>query len=244
MVILGDTHENVQFLIDLVKLYPNKTNYIQLGDFGAGFKYMNFNENYKGLNSLLREKKSYMYVVRGNHDNPEFYNGQYMNTNLKLVLDYSLIEIEGKKILFIGGAISVDRRQRIPFISYWTDEVVKFNQEALDKIDKVDIVVSHTAPHFCYPKEVDEFVKVKMKIDKALVRELPAERKLVTQIYQYLIKDKGLKIPKWFYGHFHKTHMIEYHYGTMFKLLNICEIVELENDVKKNKKINRKSSAQ
>ena len=241
-IIIGDIHGDIKFLIDLVKLYPSGSNFIQVGDLGVGFKHINFNESLKGLNSLLEEKNSNMYVVRGNHDNPEFFKGSYMNTNLKLVSDYSLIEIESRSILFIGGGISLDRSYRVPFISYWPDEVVRYDQEALDKVNKVDIVITHTAPDFCYPKDFNQFVYNWMSVDNKLITQLPAERKLVTQIFEYLTKDKGLKIPKWFYGHFHRTHLVENHYGTMFKALDINEIAELKSDVKKNKAANRKSS--
>jgi hypothetical protein len=34
-------------------------------------------------------------------------------TNIKLIKDYTVLNLEGNNILFIGGAISVDRKSRM-----------------------------------------------------------------------------------------------------------------------------------
>ena len=234
-IVIGDVHGDLKFLIDLVKIYPKQTNFVQLGDFGVGFPRINFDESLKYLDDNLHAMQSNMYVVRGNHDDPSYFEGQHMHRNLKFVPDYKVIRIEGRQVLFVGGGISLDRTQRTPGVSWWIGEKAKFNEEKLSKVEKVDVIVSHTAPHFCHPVRINDFVRTWISYDPSLGHEMPQERQIMTMVYDYLTKDKGLKIPKWFYGHFHQNRLIQVKYGTQFKLLNVCEIVKL--DAKADKEI-------
>lgn len=234
MVLIGDTHGDLKFLIDLIKLYPKQTNFIQLGDFGVGFPRMNFDESLRHLDDVLHAYQSNMYVVRGNHDDPSYFEGQHMHRNLKFVPDYRVVRIEGKQILFIGGGISLDRTQRLVGTSFWVGEKVKFNEEKLNKIEKVDYIVSHIAPSFCHPVRINDFVRTWIKYDPSLENELKTERKIMNMVFDYLTNTKGLKIQKWFYGHYHQSRLVQTKFGTQFKLLNVCEIIKL--DVKTDKK--------
>ena len=85
---------------------------IQVGDFGAGFR-KDFLDDMLYLNDVLNEYNVTLYVIRGNHDDPKFFNGNHNWGNLKLLKDYTVLDLEGKKILLIGGAISIDRGNRI-----------------------------------------------------------------------------------------------------------------------------------
>ena len=242
IVIIGDTHGDINFLINLIKKCPKKTNFIQVGDFGIGFPRMNFEESLIHIEDNLKLQDSIMYVCRGNHDDPAFFDGTYMDTNLKLVPDYSVIKIEKKQILFIGGGISLDRTMRTPNVSWWSKEKVEFKESELDKLEKVDYVITHTAPDFCVPKKLNDFCFSWIKHDWSLEKELPQERQIMTEIYNYLTKTKQFKIQKWFYGHFHMNTMMQVHEGTQFKQLGINEIVKL--NVKANKKPGAKSKGE
>jgi UDP-2,3-diacylglucosamine pyrophosphatase LpxH len=65
------------------------------------------------LNEQLKKKNITMYAIRGNHDNPAFFKGDHILSNLKLLPDYTVLDLEGKKILLVGGAVSVDRVPRL-----------------------------------------------------------------------------------------------------------------------------------
>jgi calcineurin-like phosphoesterase family protein len=67
----------------------------------------------ENLNKFLHEKDIFMIAIRGNHDNPEYFKGDYKFTNLHLVPDYTVLKLEGQNFLFIGWSISIDRKPRI-----------------------------------------------------------------------------------------------------------------------------------
>lgn len=71
-------------------------------------------------------------------------------------------EIEGKKILFCGGADSIDKNLRTPFVDWFPQEII--TNKDMDYIfdilpkQKVDILVSHTCPSIIFSelsKKVD-----------------------------------------------------------------------------------------
>ena len=115
MIFVGDLHGNWGHLKWAIKQKQLKDeNIIQVGDFGVGFSsYEHDMEKLQQLNDFLKEKNITLYVWRGNHDNPYFFDGTVNMTNLKLLPDYTLTIIEGKGVLGVGGATSIDRRPRI-----------------------------------------------------------------------------------------------------------------------------------
>ena len=51
--------------------------------------------------------------IRGNHCNPVFFEGNHLLSNLKLLPDYTRLELNGEAWLFVGGAVSVNRIDKI-----------------------------------------------------------------------------------------------------------------------------------
>src|ERR1700753_1506161 len=115
---LGDIHGRFENLKKLIKRYKIGKNdevayIIQCGDFGIGFHPTTDEENLHLLNKFLKRRNIIMIVIRGNHDDPSFFTGTHIFSNLKLVSDYSTMDIYGIKYLFVGGAISIDRKPRL-----------------------------------------------------------------------------------------------------------------------------------
>jgi len=227
MVIIGDIHGDLGVIYSLIEKLPENSNIIQLGDFGVGFSDINYSDKLYKLNYRLKQKKINVYVCRGNHDDPSYFKGQYVDDyNLKLIPDYSLINIEGKNVLFVGGGISLDRSYRAEGRSYWKEEKVVSNLEVLKNIESVDVVVSHIAPSFCHPSTWNDFVKRWVSVDPSLSIELKEERKILDDVFYFLREERKFKIKNWFYGHFHMTKFFETHNKTKFKVLNVCEILD------------------
>lgn len=229
---IGDLHGNFNYLKHMLKDIKNSY-LIQVGDFGIGFS-ENDNWTLVDLNLFLRERGCVMFVIRGNHDNPSFFNGSVNFDCLKLLPDYSVVNFDGwGNILFIGGGISIDRVYRVEEsigsrVYWWKDEKVIFNPDKLESIKDVDIVVTHTAPDYCYPDNRNGFPPIVtgfVKYDPNLLIELTEERNLMTQIFD-LIK-KNNKIKTHWYGHYHSSRR-EIHNGTEHILLGINELVELK----------------
>ena len=151
--------------------------------------------------------------------------------------------------LYIGGGISIDRKYRInseeidkfyyklrhPNASdddinknvrklYWIDEPPFFDIDKLDEIvnnfEKINCIASHTCPSFAYPKDklgIQEW----MKVDSDLEKDIDEERNTMTNIYNFL-KDSGVKLDRWVYGHFHK-HNDEIIDNVRFTLLDCAQ---------------------
>lgn len=219
---IGDIHGNfVDICNKMDRIDLSDCNIVQVGDFGA------FNANEKkieALNEFLRNRNIKMYAIRGNHDDPFYFDGTVKMSNLELVPDYSVLELDGDRILCIGGAISVDRVERMERgFHYFRDEYIFFNPLIIESVTDINILVTHTAPDFCnpIPNYSSDFIQTHAKNDINLISELYSERKMMTEIFETLsIKNN---IERHFYGHFHNSY-VETINGCAHRLLNIDEI--------------------
>ena len=104
-------------------------------------------------------------------------------------------------------------------------------EKAVSKIGNIDIVVTHTAPNFCYPINdnvsiVNGYHEMEKLYGKDLKQELRIERAEVTALYDALV-DQFKHTPKyWFYGHFHSSK-VTFNRNIEFILLDINEIKEI-----------------
>lgn len=244
MHFVGDTHGIGTFLRIMEKKRWENQNIIHVGDFGLGFVEITRDiNNLLAMDEALTESGNHLYVIRGNHDNPIFWDkSKGLNIprlhNLHLVEDFTMINIEGKNVLFAGGAISIDRRPRmdeIPWPSWWKDEVFRYDEDKLESAlygtTGPDIVVTHSAPDFCHPVSADNYLvnnyhAIEMAHGFNLHEELAAERAEFTRFYNDLVMNYEYKPRFWFYGHFHSTKE-QRRNGTLFKLLNINETYEV-----------------
>jgi len=242
---LGDLHGNFSLVGYYVDTYGLKdANIIQVGDFGVGFAlFQKDKKNLELYQQKLVENNVILWVVRGNHDfKPYFDNDPFELTNIKLVPDYTVLNFEGKNILCIGGAHSVDRRSRYTkrqFIgdfdldrtipnadeTWWHDENFVFNKEKLENFRNIDIVVTHTAPGFCPPYELGGFVEMVIREgnDGQLKKDLLKERRDLNDAFRILKKNNDIKYH--YYGHFHRTMFKEID-GTKYRLLNQGQLWE------------------
>lgn len=237
---LGDIHGNFNFLKHQIhsKKITDCT-IIQVGDFGIGFTYKeNDEQTLNNLNDFLKDVNVTLLAIRGNHDNPDFFNGDYILSNLKLLEDYSTINIDNHNFLFIGGAISVDRTQRIKENNsnirygsrkrcYWENEGIVYRPEITKNLRDIDIVVTHTAPDWCDPNNklgFGSFVEDWAKYDRSLIDDLLFERNQMRNMFLDLYENN--KIKKHFYGHFHKSKF-ETINGVDHHLLDINEFYHL-----------------
>lgn len=240
---LGDIHGAFHRLIKRIE-HKNITgeNIIQVGDFGIGFQsFVKDREMLAGLNQFLSERFITLYAIRGNHDDPAYFiedeegNTPMQFSNIKFIPDYTVKEIDGMKMLFVGGALSIDRKPRIneelcgSSKTYWEDEGFVFDKEKLESLDLkgLDILVAHTSPKFAWPQTMGSIVYHFAKGDLDLIRDLEHEREWVTTFYKVL--DEELECPpkKYIYGHFHSSHITPYK-DTEFRLLDIDEFYEVK----------------
>jgi predicted phosphodiesterase len=242
ILLLGDIHGNFNYIKELIiDKKISDCDIIQVGDFGIGFT-SEYNDKLmlENFNETLQKQNITMYAFRGNHDNPQCFKGDWKWSNLHLIPDYTVLELEGNKILCIGGALSIDRKPRIAENmsnarygsekrKYWYDEEVVFNEDILNNIKGVNILLTHTAPNFCVPLNkigfgdlVDHFAQN----DPNLYKELTDERNLMTKIFNTLSENN--QIDYHFYGHFHRSY-VEKIGNCTHRILGINEFYELRN---------------
>lgn len=221
---------------------------IACGDCGFGFDdeetYMN---EFSKFNEKLHKVNSYIFFVRGNHDDPSYFDGERINlSNIKAVEDYSVIKTKNFTTLCVGGAISVDRswrklqevhinkyREDNKKKLYWEDEAPVFDKEKIGNLFKsgivIDSVVSHTAPSDVWPKEKDSSASW-YRADSTLMEDVKHERTTMDEIRDELINN-GAKLKAWCYGHFHNTHRFDGD-DTLFMCLNAMDMTgTLEQEI-------------
>ncbi|MFA5068079.1 MAG: metallophosphoesterase [Candidatus Izemoplasmatales bacterium] len=245
IIAIGDVHGDFSQITTKIKYYElENCALFQCGDFGVGFNHdnpKNIQKEKKTLilfNEFLNKKNIFLYVVRGNHDNPIFFDGNHNMTNIVFMKDYDIVEIGKHNVLGIGGATSVDRKPNKNFsdyngksyrgrkqgISWWLNEKVVYDEQKLSLIGGVDVVITHTSPDFAYPATISDNVLKWCEYDPELKEELVFERQLMTKIYKKL--DEINVVKYWCFGHFHESKT-EKHESTTFCLLDIGEFKEL-----------------
>ena len=220
IVFVGDHHGAWGSLWDCIIAYKLEScNLVSVGDLGIGFNYTRDKElkACENLNKKFKERNINFYGIRGNHDDPYFFkDNKICLDHFELIEDYSVYSYQDKQIQFIGGAVSVDRSARQLNVSYWADEGVVYQK---NKLQKVDILVTHTAPSYCFPQKFNEIVYGWAREDAYLIEDLNDERLVVDEIF------KVCKPSFHVYGHFHSSWTEEIN-GCRHKLLDIEEFYE------------------
>jgi DNA repair exonuclease SbcCD nuclease subunit len=241
MIFVGDIHAEFNELISSLKKHDIRDmSVIQVGDFGIGFDLPKKElRRLKFLNEFLESKNIKLYAIRGNHDDPTYFNGEFnfdKFSNIMLVPDYTLITIDDNNILFVGGAISIDRYAnpkvthnwkswggRKEGKNYWKDEGFIFDEDKIKSFRDVDIVVTHTSPGFL-PPLLKIGAEIWFESDPSLENELDKERRELSDMH-YLLRQKN-NFKYWFYGHYHFSNL-EIIEDIRYKLLDINEVYEL-----------------
>ena len=219
LLFLGDNHGSWDGLFFKIKRNNiSNVNIISVGDLGIGFYPSRDLSTCDMLDKQFKQRNINFYGIRGNHDDPSYFKGEnrVCLNNFELIEDYSVFEHGSKLIQFIGGAISIDRTGRAVGVSYWENEGVIFNK---DSCQKVDILVTHTAPSHCFPQQFNEMVYGWAREDAYLLEDLTDERAVMDEIFKLCSPSLHL------YGHFHSS-WTERVNGCVSRLLNIDELYE------------------
>lgn len=236
VVVSGDIHGDFNELVFkmCVQYRMKDTLLIVAGDCGFGFEKLASYENMVRKNTRrMSNANNWIVFVRGNHDNPEYFDGTIFNHKLFIAIpDYSVIQACSHTILCVGGAISVDRQYRLNarYMKkevYWKDERPVFDSEKLTAIHTscyVDTVITHSAPSFCELIAKND-LSVWAQNDEALIEDVANERLVMDQLYSALIQNNH-PLRNWYYGHFHQSRRSSIN-GVMFKMLDIMEFCEI-----------------
>lgn len=240
IVVCGDIHGEFNAVIYrmCVQYQMTDTLLIIAGDCGFGFEKPGYYDIIFSHNSSrLSKANNWVVMVRGNHDDPAYFNEERIShERFRTIPDYSIIQVCEHNILCIGGAISIDRydrqkydnRNRISKVaSYWPNEIPVYNEPLLNEISKefkIDMVITHTAPSFCELISKDGIANWAEWDDK-LLADIDDERQTIDKIFNHLKAD-GHPVSHWYYGHFHRSWTAEIE-GILFSMLDIMEFKEI-----------------
>lgn len=236
IIYIGDIHGEFKTLIHLLKRYKiQDATLIQVGDFGVGFyKESRDKLDLVMLNSFLKKINCDLLAIRGNHDDPKFFDGSYDLSRLKLLPDYTVIRIGELNHLFVGGAVSVDRQFRLERDvikgkkSYWEDEAFILDKDKLNGLNNIDVVVTHSAPSFAFPYLTEFFdsnMQERFSEDQYLKLDITKERNDLTILFE-ILRENGCNVKNHLYGHFHKSYHMEKD-GCTHQLLDINEFKQI-----------------
>ena len=173
IIVSGDIHGDFnQLVFKLCIQYKlTATLLIVAGDCGFGCEMKEYYElMLRRYAKRMIQANSWIVFVRGNHDNPAYFDGTTFNYKRFIAVpDYTILQACNHTILCVGGAISIDRIYRInewnkrkyrvhsnesqendiPRNLYWQNEVPVYDPNKMNTIPAsflIDTVVTHI-PH-------------------------------------------------------------------------------------------------
>lgn len=210
--ITGDCHSDFRKVDMFCKFHKTSISDVMiiLGDAGINYWLGKADEK---LKEELSKLPITLFMVHGNHEQRPYLIDSYEEKewhagivyyekeypNLIFAKDGEIYDFDGKKVIAIGGAYSVDKNFRLDAGLPWfeseqpSDEIKTYVENKLEENNwQVDYVLSHTCPLKYEPKELFlDFIE-QGKVDKATEEWL-------TEI------EKKLKYQKWYFGHFHEN---------------------------------------
>jgi 3-oxoacid CoA-transferase subunit A len=215
--ITGDCHREFNRIIEFCRENETKKDDVMiiLGDSGINYYLDNRDRD---LKNILSDLDITLFCVHGNHEARPWETGNYEEVvwnegliyveeeypNILFAKDGEIYDFNGKKVIVIGGAYSVDKYDRLNYGMHWFDteqpdeEIKRYVEEQLEKAEwTVDIVLSHTVPIEAEP--VWAFIS---GIDESSVDK--STEKWLQYIYNNLDFTS-----EWYAGHYH----VEYEEG-------------------------------
>lgn len=204
VIFVGDLHgEFAGFAHHILDKGITDHLFFQVGDFGIGF-YHRLKEASKlrKLSGALKEGNNKLVAIRGNHDDPSYFDGRIYD-EVQLLADYSIVKTPIGNILGIGGAISVDRISRVSGRSWWSGETFRLDTSRASAVRDVNIIVTHSSPTGVFPIHSGELLKGWARNDPTLLQETSLERDQI-KIVGDIVRENN-NIVQWVYGHFHTS---------------------------------------
>lgn len=209
MKFIGDVHGKYKQYHAIIRANPNT---IQVGDMGVGFiRYGNYREGELHANpfrDLMLETGARF--IRGNHDNPG-----WCKRHSQWIKDGHVETTQnGTKIMFVGGAFSIDKAYRREGYDWWADE-------ELSQAEMWDISLS-------YEKEKPD-VMVTHDCPIVMVQEMHSHHMFDnSKTQQFMQSLWNMHKPKlWIFGHHHHPFDMEIE-GTRFVCLEELRVREFD----------------
>lgn len=218
VAVVGDWHGNTPWISELIPYLARQgyTHIIHVGDFGVNGPGYHETAFARTLETLTERHDLMILFIRGNHDNPEYLNGLpvtlHPSDNMELdnlvyldeaerigyMRDGFLLAHLGRKIMGLGGAVSIDREFRTPGRDWWAGETIhptfKYTAEGCDGLG-IDVMITHDAPATAPLQLLPEF---EARFNEESVKACQDHREYLQWIVER-IKPQALV-----HGHYHR----------------------------------------
>ena len=204
----ADTHGQIDIDKITVKKWPiqkqlNRNDYLIIcGDMGLIWQN---DKTYSYLLDFYTSRKYTVLFCEGNHSNHiwlntfpiiDWHNGKVhqIADNIFHLMRGEIYNINDYKFLSIGGALSIDKVYRTPYIDWWPEEEINYEEQnyVLEQLDKnnwsVDYVITHAAP---------KMILKDMFPDKPQF----TGKSTTEQFLEYVRQQLNFKV--WYFGHYH-----------------------------------------
>lgn len=197
--ITGDTHGEIDFnkLLILKEKNLSFDDYLIIcGD--AGICWSPLLLDY--FLSLYRSIGCTVLFIDGNHENFEMLNNSQLveykgalmhriDEHIFHIIRGEIMTLENKTFLCIGGAISIDKMYRTPYVSWWPEEKITYHdiENAIANLAKVNNEVDYVITHCCDTPTV--------------LKAFHFKKDDCTDQLNFI--DKVVKYKHWFFGHYH-----------------------------------------
>lgn len=204
--VTGDKHQrfdSLWFFADRMKL-TEQDYIIVLGDMGLFWRH-----DKKDANEIIKYfEKNYkfnLYFIDGNHENFKLLNALeedenhmgYVSEHIRHLKRGRTYNIDGKKILALGGADSVDKLRRTPGLSWWEEETITDDDIArVDNGVHYDYILSHCCPLSIFNNNKPYLCTLGNIVDNSDPELHKSENKL-EQVLNFIEFDK------WIFAHYH-----------------------------------------
>lgn len=251
IIVSGDIHGGFnQLVFKLCMQYKfTDTLLIVAGDCGFGFEKSEYYEQMVRRNSKrMNQANNWIVFVRGNHDNPTYFDGTTFNYKRFIAVpDYAILQACNRAILCVGGAISIDRIYRINEWNkrkyrvysnklqendisrnlYWKNETPIYDTDKMNTTRAsflIDTIVTHTA-HSHYELFSKSNLSQWAVNDPSLIEDIQFERKMMDILLLHLKTDNH-PINHWYYSHFHQSWHSAID-GILYQMLDIMEFCRI-----------------
>lgn len=212
--LIGDLHTNYKQFKEQFEADESLRDcvFIFLGDMDFRNEETAFNQ-FKKLDKLLTERNINSYVIRGNHDNPKFWNPDECSINIedislwgkfksfKPIGSHTRININGNVGIIISGAVTINRSELTEGVNYWSEyDKVDLPPDFIDYgegLKNIDFIIGHTGPVYSDIFKEQKTGCEKYLKDGFLVNDLENEQKQLRSIL------KRYRPKRWYCGHYH-----------------------------------------
>ena len=195
IMVIGDIHGRWDLLNHVIE-HSEPDRIFQCGDFGFWPKSSSWFSTNK-----IKNNRTKIYFCDGNHDDHDSLNTLENNEIAKNIFymkrGSTLCLPDGRNVLFIGGADSIDKHRRTIGIDWFPQEVLSESDFETLPDSEINIIISHTCPREVLPNLHGVYGTSKYDLSSSVNCSDPSCDILSKVLEKY-------KPELWFFAHWHE----------------------------------------